>query len=371
MHQIAKNTFADCVCGIFSQMSTNLSHLLGKKSAKKRKEVDKVKKNAKRRRLTKEEREANELQRELLFEQKYKCDYDTYVVQSVTKEPSQLDPHRQVAVIKWLNDRQPPAAQLRIMGQKTQRLAVMSRGVQSERQSFDDTKKQLDWLHERSLRSVTSSVVGRLLAMAEPYVPGERRIAQSQQTMLERAKLVPAFAGNELTRHGTRMEPFARRVYMQEHAKQSVVEVGFIQHASNRYCGASPDGITIDGSRLVELKCPKKRSFQVGDPAPLGYWHQCQLQMEVCDVDQLDYFEARHMRRPRGLRTNCVYIRRDKRWFASIVPIVERYDRHLKRLCKLRSLFPDHMFVRTQHETTDAASTTKFPKLFKAVQLCE
>lgn len=353
-------------------MSTDLSTLLGGTKRKSSAGGSRKGRANKRRRLTKEEREAEEAQRELLFEEKYRCDYDAYTVQSVTLRRSQINPNKQVAVIKWLDDKQPPPSQLSRMGQSTQRLAAMSRGVQSERKLHDDTVKRLSWLEERDLYSVTSSILGRLLGMSEPFVPGERRMAQSQHVMLERAKLLPAFAGNALTQHGTRMEPFARRVYMQERAKQCVIELGFIRHRSHPLCGASPDGITIDGTRLVELKCPKKRSFQEGSAAPLGYWHQCQLQMEVCEIDQLDYFEARHMRRPRGLRTNCVYIRRDKHWFAAIQDVIAQYDVHFRRLKKLRSLFPDHMFTPT--ETTSAnnnCATATVPKMFRAVQLCE
>ena len=356
-------------------MSTDLSSLLGT-TTKKRKPAAKKSEPNKRRRLTKEEREAEEIQREILFEEKYVCNYDAYTVQNVKVRPSKLDPQKQVALISWLNDKKPPPNQLGQMGQATQRLASMSRGIQSEREICDDAVKHLSWLEERALRSITSSLVARVLAMSEPFVPGERRMAQSQHVMLERAKLVPAFAGNALTQHGTRMEPFARKVYMQERAKQCIVEVGFIRHPTHPLCGASPDGITIDGTRLVELKCPRKRSFQEGDPAPLGYWHQCQLQMEVCDIDQLDYFEARHMRRPRGLRTNCVYIRRDKHWFASIRAVLEQYDRHLRRLCKLRTLFPDHMFqaidvTNASNSSGSSVGAQNMPKMFRAVQLCE
>jgi hypothetical protein len=199
--------------------------------------------------------------------------------------------------------------------------------------------------------------------------------------MLEQARLAPKFEGNALTEHGNRMEPFARRVYMQERAQQSIIQVGFIPHPTNRLCGASPDGLVLDGSRLVELKCPKKRYFQQGDSAPLAYWLQCRLQAEVCcAVDptfsgRVDYFECRHMKRPRGLRTNCVAILRDSTWFESIQPVIAQYHAHLQRLRRLKRLFPAHMF---QGNTSSGvareqpyAVVATVSQLFKAVVLEE
>lgn len=236
------------------------------------------------------------------------------------------------------------------MGSNTRRLARESIGIQSK------TSQMSRWQLEREKRAITSSKIARQLAMAEPFVLGIKRLKQSFESLLEDANLIPRFQGNELTQHGERMEPFARKVYMQTRAKQHVIELGFILHRTNRLCGASPDGVLLDGSRLVELKCPMQRSFQQGDSVPLGYWHQCQLQMEVCDVDKLDYFEARFMKRPRGLRTNCVFVLRDRSWFESIQQPIERYANVLERLKKLRSLFPDTLFASNESAEKAAAA---------------
>jgi hypothetical protein len=52
---------------------------------------------------------------------------------------------------------------------------------------------------------------------------------------------------------------------------------------------ASPDGITVDG-RMLEIKCPYRRKI-TGVPL-LVYWQQCQLQLEVCDLEVCDFFEV-------------------------------------------------------------------------------
>lgn len=359
-------------------MTTDLATLLGKRLQRPEveendEEEDEKPKRARKMKKTKEERELEDAQSQLFFEEKYRCDYETYTIERVEMRPSKMNPDKQVVIIKWLNNNVPPPEVLANMGQATQRLAIASKGgLQGER----------EWAEAHSKCSMTSSILARIALMAEPHVSAEMRVSQSFQALLEKAHLLPKFQGNSLTEHGTRMEPFCRKVYMQERAKQTVIQVGFIPHPTNPLCGASPDGIVLDGSRLVELKCPKQRYFQEGNSAPLSYWHQIKFQIEVCAaatataqhpnglISHCDYFECRHMKRPKGLRTNCVDIMRDKYWFDSIQPMIKQYDIHLKRLKKLRKLFPDHLFtVESKQETFEVVNT--MPKLFKAVQLEE
>jgi len=365
-------------------MSTDLATLLGKKKQRDDDDLEKdddadaeeeKPKSKRKNRKTKEEKDAEEAQQQILFEEKYKCDYETYIIERVDTKPSRMNPEKNVIVIKWLNDKCPPSEYLAKMGQATQRLAIASRGVQGEH----------GWLAEQKKRCMTSSIIARVACVSEPHVSANIRVMQSQQVLLEQAKLLPKFEGNELTEHGKNMEPFARKVYMQERAKQPVIQIGFIQHPTNPLCGASPDGVTLDGTRLVELKCPKQRYFQEGNSTPLGYWHQIRFQIEVCAaatacsqypngmITHCDYFECRHMKRPRGLRTNCVHIMRDKYWFESVEPMIAQYDVHLRRLRKLRSLFPNHIFEESHAQQTAARFQVNntMPIMFKAVKLEE
>ena len=326
--------------------------------------------------LTKEEREANILQEELFREQKYHCDFEAYIVVSadtsvVEDATSGSRKRKRQVTINWLKNKAPPDEWVRKMHRNVVRSAVNTRG---------GVQGSIDWHLLRGERQrATSSTVGRILNMSDEHLVAARRISQSTGVMLEGAGLVLKFQGNALTEHGKNMEPFARRVYMQEHARQPVVEVGFVVHPTLDLFGASPDGICIESGRLVEFKCPKKRYFQVGDAAPLGYWHQCQLQLEVLDCEHLDYFECRHTRRPKGLRTNCVYIRRDRHWFESVKPVIEQFAEQTKRFDALKALFPAHMFdfddvaassnaPRKKPATLDATSGT-IPGMFRAVVL--
>jgi hypothetical protein len=62
------------------------------------------------------------------------------------------------------------------------------------------------------------------------------------------------------------------------------------------YIAASPDGINVDSNnerygRMVEIKNIYNREID-GIPTD-NYWIQMQFQMEVCDLDECDFFETR------------------------------------------------------------------------------
>lgn len=52
---------------------------------------------------------------------------------------------------------------------------------------------------------------------------------------------------------GVEQEPYAKEAY-ERMTGRLITDVGFIDHPSIEYCGASPDGFVDDG--LVEIKCP-------------------------------------------------------------------------------------------------------------------
>lgn len=361
-------------------MSTDLAALLGKRKVAEKNsrnndddDDDDDNKPKRKGRKTKEERDAENLQLEDEFEEKYHCEHEAFTILSLETRPSRMDPLKTVTIVTWENNVSPPPQMLATMSQATQRLAMASKG---------GAHGQAGWHEQRDKRNNTASAVARGFCMSDPHLTGTHRVIQSFQNLFEQSNLVERFQGNELTEYGTKKEPFCCKVYMQDRYKNSLIRVGFIPHPTNPYCGATPDGVSLDGSRIMEFKCPMQRYFQEGDPAPIHYWHQCQFGMEVCAAaatvnaprgsppcfELCDYFEMKHMRRPRGLRTNCVGIRRDKAWFASIQPLLVQYDLHLKRLRTLASLFPSDMFNKSREiEKT----TNTIPKSFKKIVLQE
>ena len=70
---------------------------------------------------------------------------------------------------------------------------------------------------------------------------------------------------------------------------------GCIIHPNYPFIGASPDGINISETspcygRMLEIKNPYSREI-TGIPKE-EYWIQCQVQMEVCDLNACDFLET-------------------------------------------------------------------------------
>jgi len=103
------------------------------------------------------------------------------------------------------------------------------------------------------------------------------------------------------TTWGHRFESLTRRIYELEIAGLDTVNdtLGRFTHQTIPWLSASPDGLITKGplcGRLVEIKSPKTR--QPGEFVPDEYYVQMQIQMEVCDLDAVDFIEAQFAQRP-------------------------------------------------------------------------
>ena len=95
------------------------------------------------------------------------------------------------------------------------------------------------------------------------------------------------FKGSEATFHGQKYEKVASDIYSVKF-DASIFEFGLITHETIPWLAASPDGITEKGI-MIEIKCPYRRKI-TGIP-PFYYYIQCQLQLEVCDLEFCDFTE--------------------------------------------------------------------------------
>lgn len=95
---------------------------------------------------------------------------------------------------------------------------------------------------------------------------------------------------------GHRFEPVTRMLFEHCVAKGRVNDtLGRIRHPTLGRLAASPDGLIVDGpraGRLVEIKSPISR--ELNGMIPMEYYCQMQLQAEVCDVEAVEYVEARY-----------------------------------------------------------------------------
>lgn len=130
--------------------------------------------------------------------------------------------------------------------------------------------------------------------------------SQSQQNSLIYEKCKPLVihdsvtngsCNTESTLHwGVKYEPVSILVY--EHMFHTQIEdFGCIPHTVYSFIGASPDGINVDigcperYGRMLEIKNICNREI-TGIPKE-EYWIQTQIQMEVCNLNECDFFETR------------------------------------------------------------------------------
>tara|TARA_B110000971_G_scaffold153930_1_gene157245 strand:- start:141 stop:1298 length:1158 start_codon:yes stop_codon:yes gene_type:complete len=106
------------------------------------------------------------------------------------------------------------------------------------------------------------------------------------------------YVSNPITEWGVKYEDVAVMFY-EEMYKTKILDFGLVPHPDFDIFGASPDGICEDLNngndeyigRMVEIKCPPKRKFT--KTVLPGYWMQMQGQMEVCDLDECDFFQVK------------------------------------------------------------------------------
>lgn len=87
---------------------------------------------------------------------------------------------------------------------------------------------------------------------------------------------------------GVRYEPVACEIYSLK-SNSVVSEYGVIQHPEHTFLGASPDGINNLGV-MLEIKCVYKR--KIDGKIPEQYMCQIQGQLEICNLEECDYFEC-------------------------------------------------------------------------------
>ena len=103
-------------------------------------------------------------------------------------------------------------------------------------------------------------------------------------------------ASRDIMEWGVKYEPVATEFYEYLYGVK-IIEFGLIPHPELSVFGASPDGICDEGSpngyegRMLEIKCPPRRKFT--HEVPQHYWMQMQGQLEVCDLDECDFFQVK------------------------------------------------------------------------------
>jgi len=143
-----------------------------------------------------------------------------------------------------------------------------------------------EWLAQR-VGKISGTAVG-ILEGCNPYQKPDdlvRSMVRDLAGAPSEFEMVPAVA------HGQAMESVAKQWYEKTYGVQ-VHETDFVTHSMYDFLGASPDGLVgLDGS--IEIKCPypqyTKAPYSVFDGKKKMYLRQCQMVMEVLDVEWLDF----------------------------------------------------------------------------------
>jgi putative phage-type endonuclease len=143
-------------------------------------------------------------------------------------------------------------------------------------------QKSKEWYEARH-SCITASDLAQAL--------GEGKFGTAKDLLIK--KVNPPESGqisNPFFQWGNMFEQVACDIYSAMN-KVKVFEFGLLKHPTVDYFAASPDGIS-ENAIMLEIKCPLRRKFNFGDNVPTQYYYQIQGQLDVCDLDECDYFEC-------------------------------------------------------------------------------
>jgi len=143
-----------------------------------------------------------------------------------------------------------------------------------------------EWYDMRKKRLTASSLASAI---------GKDHFTSRDELILSKLEPKP-YESNAITEWGVKYEDVAIMFY-EELYNVKVLDFGLVPHPEFDAFGASPDGICDDTGnleyigRMVEIKCPPKRKFTA--TVPPHYKMQVLGQLEVCDLDECDFFQVK------------------------------------------------------------------------------
>lgn len=123
-----------------------------------------------------------------------------------------------------------------------------------------------------------------------PAIMAENPWKSAQLLMSEKLGIAKKFAGNAATARGTALEPEARKRY--EIISKVRVEPACLQSARYTWQRASVDGLALNGSAVVEIKCGESvyRKTAATRQVPIYYAGQLQHILAVTGLSCIDFF---------------------------------------------------------------------------------
>lgn len=172
--------------------------------------------------------------------------------------------------------------------------------IEQEEITYEKRRDQLKKLKELKLPEQRSAEwyemrKDKLTASSMADALNKGHFQSRDELLLSKIEEKP-FEPNPITEWGVKYEDVAIKFY-EELYDVKVLEFGLIPHPEFDAFGASPDGICEDTGnkkyigRMVEIKCPPKRKFT--KTVPPHYLMQVQGQLEVCNLDECDFFQVK------------------------------------------------------------------------------
>jgi len=172
------------------------------------------------------------------------------------------------------------------INEKHQRVLTKKKKLETLKQLELPEQRTKEWYEMRKDKLTASSLATAI---------GHCHFQTRDELILGKIEEKP-FEPNPITEWGVKYEDVAIMFY-EELFNVKVLDFGMVPHPEFEAFGASPDGICDDTgndeyvARMVEIKCPPKRKFTKS--VPQHYLMQVQGQLEVCDLDECDFFQVK------------------------------------------------------------------------------
>jgi putative phage-type endonuclease len=135
---------------------------------------------------------------------------------------------------------------------------------------------------------------------------------ESELLLLKTGRKIEPSANYAMQR-GKRLEPLARLAYVNQTGIG--VEPMCVQSLTHAWMRASLDGLSTDGSHVLEIKCPGEKDHRMADSGfvPEKYYAQLQHILAVTGLEEISYWSFRFE------HTVLLKIKRDDNFIAGLI----------------------------------------------------
>jgi|SaaInlV_165m_DNA_1040744.scaffolds.fasta_scaffold00007_5 putative phage-type endonuclease len=152
------------------------------------------------------------------------------------------------------------------------------------------------------------------------------------------------FVGNKYTEHGNKYENSALLKFQKENGITVTKNNEVLKYHKYDWLTGIVDGITENDNKIIEIKCPYRKKRDLVDifSVPMHYWIQCQVYMNLLNINTTVYIE--YYVKP-GSPTNgesgsisTIDIQRDVKWWNENEQKIINFYNELKKWSEIGSL---------------------------------